>query len=57
MHNTDQVQRDQRIYALAKTYLLSLDDVTPDMLKRYLHPSIDERPDSLSGTYRNLLDC
>jgi hypothetical protein len=55
-YSTDPIQRDQRAYALAKEYLLSLDGVTPDMVDRHLHRSTGERPDSLPGIYRHLLE-
>jgi hypothetical protein len=51
-----QTQRDQRAYTLARKYLLSLDSVTPEMLHRHLSLSIDERPDSLAGIYKHLLE-
>ena len=52
---SDQAQRDRRAYALAREYLLSIEGVTPDMLERQLSYSLDDRPDSLSGIYRQLL--
>jgi len=55
-HTAEQIQRDQKAYALAREYLLSLSGVTPDMLERHLCPSTDERPNSLSGIYRRLLE-
>jgi hypothetical protein len=53
----DQAQRDQRAYALAREYLLSLEGVTSEMLDRHLSPSADERPDTLAGIYRRLLEA
>jgi hypothetical protein len=52
---SDQAQRDRRAYALAREYLLSIEGVTPDMLERQLSYSLDDRPDSLSGIYKQLL--
>ncbi len=50
-----QTQYDQRVYSLAREYLLSLDTVTPEMLNRHLFISADERPNLLSGIYERLL--
>jgi hypothetical protein len=50
-----QVQRDQEVYGLAREYLLSLDDVTPELLDKHLFVSKDERPESMAGIYKCLL--
>jgi hypothetical protein len=52
----DQPQRDRESYTLAREYLLSLDGVTPEVLDRHLSPSAVERPDSLAGIYKHLLE-
>jgi len=47
--------RDRKAYALAREYLLQLDNrVTEDVLARYLTPP--ERPGTLAGVYRHLLE-
>lgn len=55
-HTNDENQRDQKVYALARKYLLSLSDVTPEILDRHLSLSVDERPNSLAGIYKHLLE-
>ena len=50
----DQIQLDQKTYALAKDYLLSLNGVTLEMLDRYLFVSV--RLNSLADIYKHLLD-
>lgn len=54
--DTHQAQLDQSIYKLARDYLLSLDNVTPEILDRHLSVSKEERPDSLAGIYKRLLE-
>ncbi len=53
---TDQIQRDQKSYDLARGYLLSLNGVTPEILDKHLSLSVDERPNSLAGIYKHLLE-
>jgi hypothetical protein len=54
--DTHQFQYDQRVYELARKYLLSLDGVTPEMLDRHLTVSADERPTTLAAIYKHLLE-
>ncbi len=56
MSNYDQVQRDQRAYALATEYLLGFDEVTAEMLARHLSIPESQRPNTLAHVYRQLLD-
>lgn len=51
-----QSQHDQKVYSLAREYLLSLDGVTPEILDRHLTISIDERPNTLADIYKHLLE-
>ncbi|UCG12723.1 MAG: hypothetical protein JSU72_19975 [Deltaproteobacteria bacterium] len=53
---TVQAQRDRKVYALGKEFVLDLGVVTPETLEEHLSHSGDERPDStLAGIYRHLL--
>lgn len=54
--DTHQSQHDQRVYELAREYLLSLDGVTLEMLDRHLTMSADERPTTLAAIYKHLLE-
>lgn len=50
----EQPQRDRRAYALAKQFLLSFEDVTPQILERHMLPD-ERRPGTLAGVYSQLL--
>ena len=52
----DQSQFDRSAYTVAKEYLLSFEQVTPEMLERYLSVPNSQRPDSLAHVYRQLLE-